>query len=50
MPDTSMKKLAAIRILSLSKKPRLASWVEKPASATVEKEWPIASNADMPSR
>ena len=48
MPDNSMNTLQIIKINGLSKKPMLASWVEKPPMATVEKAWQIASKGVIP--
>ena len=48
MPEKTMKTIATASMAALSKKPRLASWVEKPPMATVEKLWQTASNRDMP--
>jgi len=45
----SSRKSTVIRLMAgLSKKPMLASWVEKPPTDRVEKEWQMASNIVIP--
>ena len=50
MPEISAKKTVIASSSGESKKPKLASWLEKPPRETVLKAWMRASSQPMPPR